>query len=80
MINPQWLELPMSRMNFHGPKDIRAIEVSTVDQIHLSNQGLFAGKLTVLIFLEENICCGYSLEEIWWGASNENPQHVIFKK
>ena len=26
MINPQWLELPMSRMNFHGPKDIRAIE------------------------------------------------------
>ena len=27
MINPQWLELPMSRTNFHGPKDIRAIEV-----------------------------------------------------
>ena len=27
MINPQWLELPMSRTNFHGPKDVRAIEV-----------------------------------------------------
>ena len=27
MINPQWLELPMSRPNFHGPKDVRAIEV-----------------------------------------------------
>ena len=27
MINPQWLELPMSRANFHGPKDVRAIEV-----------------------------------------------------
>ena len=27
MINPQWLELPMSRINFHGPKDVRAIEV-----------------------------------------------------
>ena len=26
MINPQWLELPMSRTNFHGPKDVRAIE------------------------------------------------------
>ena len=25
--NPQWLELPMSRTNFHGPKDVRAIEV-----------------------------------------------------
>ena len=27
MINPQWLELHMSRTNFHGPKDLRAIEV-----------------------------------------------------
>ena len=27
MIIPQWLELPMSRTNFHGPKDVRAIEV-----------------------------------------------------
>ena len=27
MINPQWLELPMSRTIFHGPKDVWAIEV-----------------------------------------------------
>ena len=27
IINPQWPELPMSRTNFHGPKDVRAIEV-----------------------------------------------------
>ena len=27
MINPRWLELPLSRTNFHGPKDVRAIEV-----------------------------------------------------
>ena len=27
MINPQWLELPMSRTHFNGPKDVRAIEV-----------------------------------------------------
>ena len=27
MINPQWFELPMSRTNFHGPNDVRAIEV-----------------------------------------------------
>ena len=26
MTNPQWLELPMFRTNFHGPKDVRAIE------------------------------------------------------
>ena len=27
MTNRQWLELPMSRVIFHGPKDVRAIEV-----------------------------------------------------
>ena len=27
MINPHWLELPMSRTIFYGPKDVRAIEV-----------------------------------------------------
>ena len=27
MSNPQWLELPLPRINFHGPKDVRAIVV-----------------------------------------------------
>ena len=27
IINPQWLELPISRTNFYGPNDVRAIEV-----------------------------------------------------
>ena len=27
MIIPQWLELPMSRTLFHGPKGVRAIEI-----------------------------------------------------
>ena len=26
MIDPQWLELPMSRTSLHGPKDVRVIE------------------------------------------------------
>ena len=39
MINPQWLELPMSRTNFHGPKDVRAIEV------RLYMLGLLSGPL-----------------------------------
>ena len=25
--NPQWVELTMSRTNFHGPKDVRLIEI-----------------------------------------------------
>ena len=27
IIKPHWLELPLSRHNFYGPKDVRAIEV-----------------------------------------------------
>ena len=27
MIESHWLEPPTSRTNFHGPKDVRAIEV-----------------------------------------------------
>ena len=30
MINPQWLKLPMSRTNFRGPEDVRAIEVQLI--------------------------------------------------
>ena len=34
MINPQWLELPLSRKYFHGPKDVRAIEFRSTEQIN----------------------------------------------
>ena len=27
MINPQWLEMPVSRTIFHGPEDVRAMEI-----------------------------------------------------
>ena len=33
MINPQWLELPISRTIFYGPKDVRAIEVRLYDVV-----------------------------------------------
>ena len=30
------------------------------------------------LFLDKNICCGYSLEAPRGGASNEYPQHMCF--
>ena len=33
MINPSWLELPLSQTNFHGPKGVRAIE----DRLYLES-------------------------------------------
>ena len=44
MINPQWLELPMSRTKLHGPKRVRAIEVGQylytyqVDKVMISQR------------------------------------------
>ena len=36
MINPQWLELPIPRANFHDPEDVWAIDVRLyVAYIHL---------------------------------------------
>ena len=32
---PQWLELSLSRTNFHGPKGVRAIEV----RLYLATDG-----------------------------------------
>ena len=27
IIHPRWVELPLARTNFHGPKPVRAIEI-----------------------------------------------------
>ena len=34
-------------------------------------------RLISFLFLDENICCGYSLEAPRRGASNEYPQHMF---
>ena len=48
MIIPQWLELPMSRTNFHGPKDVWVIEVRLYETVleygkvsHVALPGLY---------------------------------------
>ena len=30
--------------------------------------------------LRKNICCGYSLESLWLGDSNEYPQHMSLRR
>ena len=46
-------------------------------KIHLSNQALPAQNLIFFSFLEDKICCGYTLEVPWRGASNECPPHMF---
>ena len=52
MVNPQWLELPiaLSRSNFHGPKDVRAIEVRLYVAVL---RGLDTLRSILAIFYEE---------------------------
>ena len=53
MINPQWFELPMFRINFHGPKYVRAIEVvPNLESIHV----------TIAIAMV-NPCCALNVDE-----------------
>ena len=47
MNNPQWLELPMSQTNFHGPKDVRAIEVRLYYSIQTYRQWTISVKYFV---------------------------------
>ena len=54
MINSQWLELPMSRTYFHGPKNVRAFE-SLLYFPHL----LFSRCLGKVVFLACDICSVY---------------------
>ena len=37
----------------------------------------FKLKIVFFLFLHKKICCGYSLEVPWWGASNKYPQHIF---
>ena len=47
-------------------------------KLHLSNLDLLARKLKVFLVLEENLCCGYTLEVPHGGTSNVYPQHKFF--
>ena len=51
MINTQWLEqLPMSRINFHGPKDVRAIEVLLYN-VHIFHKCVESENISFLLLL-----------------------------
>ena len=45
MITSQWLELPMSRTNFHGPKVVRAIEVHLYFELFILTAGVYVKSL-----------------------------------
>ena len=49
MINPQWLELPMSRTIFYGPKDVRAIEV----RLYIHKRGTRSLLIKLKLFLND---------------------------
>ena len=51
--------------------------VRIVAKIILKSKNSVQKLLIFFLFLNKNICCGYSLEAPWGGVSNEYPQHVF---
>ena len=47
MINPQWLQLPISGTNFHGPKEVQAIEVRLYEEKIMKLKGISEQYFTV---------------------------------
>ena len=63
MINPQWFELPMSKTNVQGPKDVRAIEIrlqynpngsNTDGSFTMDDSNSFFSPYRILIIAQEN--------------------------
>ena len=55
MSNPQWIELPMSRTNFHGPKDVRAIKV----RLYTKKMRASLSGIRIIIIIIMSILCRY---------------------
>ena len=68
MIKSHWLELPISRTNFHGPKDVRGIEV------WLYFKGIFT---VIFLFLNIATYTFYNLKEI--ETQTESAQNIVIK-
>ena len=83
----QWLELPLSRINFHGHKDVRAIEIFimktrlyNIDPLkphfYIVKLG-FTGVYNISLISAQNIDWD-SLEPPHRGGSNEYPQSMFW--
>ena len=64
MINPQWLELPISRTNLNGPKDVRGIEVRLYTQRSSTSTSASAQSDMGFFFLAVYRCIVYL--RIYW--------------
>ena len=82
MIISQWLELHVSRTNFHGPKDVCITKTCLYNfdplepHFYIEKLG-FTGVCIIFLIFAQNIDCGYSLEPPHRGGSNEYPQSMF---
>ena len=73
MINPQWLELPMSRTNFHGSKVVRAIEV----RLHIMAHYSFVNCRKAFLPPTTSIRSWRAVQEIWIWQMNARRQRIF---
>ena len=62
IIHPGWVELPLARTNFHGPKPVQAIEVLQSTSNGLAHNILVLITYRLAVKINKNLCYGYSKE------------------
>ena len=82
MVNPQWLELPISGTIFHGPKDVitKTRLFKYTENLTSKNWKFSLKKSDIFHISAQNIDCGYSLEPPRRGGSNEYPQSMLLSR
>ena len=69
MINTQWLELPISRTNYYGPKDVRVIEVRLINLYTFSANSADNKLIITLSLLQEKNRTPYVTQIVFTGDS-----------
>ena len=70
MINILWLELPLSRTDFHGPKGVRAIEV-LLYHYNALNQLLQLCTARAVFSILVTVRLHTVIPEVWHSLTNE---------
>ena len=73
MINPQWLELPMSGTILYGPKDVRAIEV----WLYLFSWKYMKSGLSAYKLQRSGSACAFMLPDQDFFMSSESQQKQV---
>ena len=74
LISPSYLQLWFTKHNQYFQWSLSPLTIIATEMaLFFFNHKI----LTFFLFLQENVCCGYSMKAPWRAAYNEYPQHMF---